>query len=55
MEGQIQMYHYRLEAIITKVKEMLIELEELEATSGNMSYDQSNKLQKIITELKKIQ
>jgi len=55
MEGQIQMYHYRLEAIIKQVKESVIQLEELEATSGSMSYDQSKILHKIITDLKKIQ
>lgn len=55
MDGQIQMAIYRIEAIINKVKDNIIDLEELEATSGNMSYDQTKKLKKIITDLKKIQ
>tara|TARA_R100001509_G_scaffold124663_1_gene78228 strand:+ start:1163 stop:1330 length:168 start_codon:yes stop_codon:yes gene_type:complete len=55
MDGQIQMAIYRIEAIVNKVKDVVVELEELEATSGNISYDQSKKLQKIITDLKKIQ
>ncbi|MBC8475680.1 MAG: hypothetical protein H8D53_04465 [Bacteroidetes bacterium] len=55
MEEQIQMYQYRLEAIVKRVSGTLEKLEKLKASSGNMSYDQENQLISIIKDLKEIQ
>jgi hypothetical protein len=55
MEGQIQMYHHRLEAVIKRVSDTLVKLEKLESSSGNMSYDQDTLLKEIIKDLKEIQ
>ena len=55
MEGQIEMYQYRLEAIVNRVSDTLVKLEKLQASSGNMSYDQDRLLKQVITDLKEIQ
>ena len=55
MEGLIDMYQYRLEAIVNRVSDTLVKLEKLQASSGNMSYDQDQELKEIIKDLKEIQ
>ena len=45
----------RIEAIVNLIKVTLEVLEILQSSSGNMSYDQDQRLKKIITNLKKIQ
>jgi hypothetical protein len=55
MEEQMKMYEYRLEAIIKRVAESIDKLEDLKASSGNMSYDQDRLLKQVITDLKEIQ
>ena len=55
MEEQIKLYEYRIEAIINRVSETIDKLEKLQDSSGNLSYDQGNQLEKIITDLKEIQ
>jgi hypothetical protein len=55
MEEQIKLYQYRVEAIINRVSESIDKLEKLQDSSGNLSYEQGNQLEKIITELKEIQ
>lgn len=45
----------RIEAIVNSIKVTLEDLEILQSSSGNMSYDQDQRLKKIITNLKKIQ
>jgi hypothetical protein len=46
---------FRIEALINLIKDSLEDLEILQSSSGNMSYDQDQRLKKIITNLKKIQ
>jgi len=46
---------FRIEAIVNLIKDSLEDLEILQSSSGNMSYDQDQRLKKIITNLKKIQ
>jgi len=55
MEEQIKLYEFRIEAIINRVSESIDKLEELQSSSGNMSYDQDKLLKKIISDLKEIQ
>ncbi len=55
MEEQIKLYQYRVEAIISRVSESIDKLEKLQDSSGNLSYEQGNQLEKIITDLKEIQ
>jgi hypothetical protein len=55
MEEQIKLYEYRIEAIINRVSESIDKLEDLKASSGNMSYDQDRLLKQVITDLKEIQ
>jgi len=45
----------RIETIVNLIKDTLEDLEILQSSSGNMSYDQDQRLKKIITNLKKIQ
>jgi hypothetical protein len=45
----------RIETIVNLIKDTLVDLEILQSSSGNMSYDQDQRLKKIITNLKKIQ
>ncbi len=55
MEEQIKLYQYRIEAIINRVSDSIDKLERLQDSSGNLSYEQGNQLEKIITDLKEIQ
>lgn len=45
----------RVEAIVNLIKLTLEDLEMFQSSSGNMSYDQNQRLKKIITNLKRIQ
>ena len=54
MEGQIQMFIYRIEAIVGRVKNVVVELEKLES-AHNLTDKQKEDLKKEINLLKEIQ
>ena len=54
MEGQMQMFIYRIEAIVGRVKNVVVELEKLES-AHNLTDKQKEDLKKEINLLKEIQ
>ena len=56
MEGQIHMFHYRIEAIINRVSKSVDKLEELQSlTEMKLSFKESEILKQTIDDLKEIQ
>ena len=54
MDGQIQMAIYRIESIVNRVKEVVVELEKLHDKDSNLTAIQKRDLKKQITLLKEI-
>ncbi len=56
MDGEIQLTLYRIEAIVNRVKSSIDELDKLQATAKmNLSFDENERLEKVIKKLKEIQ